>query len=47
MTEQLCVCSPPLHDDTCDCGCEWDSAFCTGCGWIDCECVTSPEGRDA
>ena len=38
-----CRCGHALHDDPCgDCGCEWDSAFCPRCGWIDCECPPPP-----
>lgn len=44
--EPLCPACGHTHPDyDCDCGCEYDAAFCPRCGWLDCECpevVTSP-----
>ena len=44
--DAACRCGHALHDDTCDCGCEWDSAFCPRCGWIDCECPSARAFRE-
>lgn len=44
-SDVVCRCGHALHEDACKCGCEWDPAFCTRCGWLDCECIYPPGAR--
>jgi hypothetical protein len=36
---KTCPACDHVHPDfNCSCGCEYDTAFCGACGWLDCEC---------
>lgn len=38
--EQKCPACSHVHNDSdcAECPCEYDTAFCEVCGWLDCEC---------
>ena len=47
MGEREAVCPACGHDHSdadCECGCEYDPAFCGVCGWLDCECPKLGDG---